>query len=329
MYEMYKKACLEVYVKLHSLKRIALVSLPLVTALCLTLFFASRGAPTASAQALNPQSPHSGCCAVIYRHVATAANTTANWTELDNKDTNNNPNAFVIVTPNRSGSPSHVVDNHPVGVWYDGMLGKWAIFNQDKAAMPIGAAFNVYAIQQYISGGNQSVAILLTASASNSKGNWTYIDSPVTNNNPNAFVNATLVWNPGGKGGVYDAHPLGAWYDASAKKWAIFNEGSMDPIPNGASFNLLLDTPIVSGVFLHTATAANTSGNHTSIDNAATNNSPSAIVFALPNFNPPGQSGTYESHNLGVFYANGKWAIFNEDNAAMSTGVSFDVLVVA
>jgi hypothetical protein len=170
-----------------------------------------------------------------------------------------------------------------VGVWYDGMTGKWAIFNQDRAVMPVGAAFNVYAIQAFSSGGNQSAAVLLIASTANINGNWVYI---------------------------------------------IFNAGSMDPIPAGASFNLLLDTPIVHGTILQTATAANTAGNHTTIDNALTNNNANAIVFATSNFNPPGAGGTYDNHNIGVFYDNGKWSIFNADGAAMPVGAAFDVLTV-
>lgn len=312
----------------HRTSRVALIALPLVVVLSLTLVFSMHGPLSASARTLHPQKPHSGCCAIIYTHVATTANTTANWTELDNKDTNNNPNAFAIAMPNRSGSPGHVVDDHPIGVWYDGITGRWAVFNQDRAAMPVGAAFNIYAIQQFSSGGSTEGAIRHVATPANSKGNWTDIDSPVTNNNPNAFVNVTLDWNPSGVGGVYDPHPLGVFYDTSAKKWAIFNEGSMDPIPNGAAFNLLLDTPLVSGVFLHTSTSTNTSGNHTDIDNAATNKRPGAIVFATPNFGPLGMGGSFETHNLGVYFHDGKWAIFNEDKAAMSTNVSFDVLAI-
>jgi hypothetical protein len=291
------------------------------------MLFLTRIPLKVSAQVLHPQKPQSGCCAVAYTHVATLSNTVGNWTELDNKDTNNNPNAFVIATPDR---PGRVVDTHPIGVWYDVMAGRWAIFNQDCAPMLIGSAFNIYAIQAFSSGGTQSAAVLHVATAANSKGNWTDIDSPVTNNNPSAFVNVTLNWNPGGSGGVYDSHLLGVWYDTAAKKWAIFNEGSMDPIPAGASFNLLLDTPVVSGVFLQTATSANTSLYETTIDNPATNNNPKAIVLVTPNFNPPGLAGTYDAHPLGVFYNQiaGRWVIFNMDEANILTNASFDVLAV-
>lgn len=298
--------------------------LTLVAALSLAVFSTARESLTVSAHSQRTDKPQSGCCADVYTHVATANNTTANWTTLDNNSTNSNPNAFVVVTPNRSGGTA--IDNHPVGVWYDAMTLKWAIFNQDRAAMPVGAAFNIYALSNYLPNSSQAGAILVTASSSNSKNNWTYIDSSITNGNPNAFVNATLAWNPGGKGGVYDPHPLGVWYDTTVQKWAIFNEGSMDPIPNGAAFNLLLDTSVINGVFLQQATSTNMSGNHTDIDNAATNNNPNEVVFAMPDFNPAVQGGSYDASNLGVYYHNGKWAVFNEDNAAMQLGDAFDVL---
>src|SRR5579875_187657 len=239
--------------------RFATVMLTIVTVMGLVVLFSPYASRPASAHTLQPQKPHSGVGAVAYTHVATSADTAAYWTELDNKVTNNNPNAFVIAMPNRSASSNgHVVDNHPIAVWYDAMMGKWAIINQDKAAMPVGAAFNVFAVGQaqqvattqaqntaFVSSGttltaldsfmvphsgnNQSMEIIDVASVTNSKGNWTYIDSPVTNGNPNAFVNATVNWSVNG---VYDPHPLGVFYDATAQKWAIFNEGSIDPIPH-------------------------------------------------------------------------------------------------
>ncbi len=145
-----------------------------------------------------------------------------------------------------------------------------------------------------------------------------------TNNTPNVFLNVTPSWH--GAPVAFDAHPIGVWYDVAAGKWAVFNEGSMDAIPTGTVFNVLIDTPIVHGVFLQQATATNTSKNSTVIDNSVTNNDPNALVFVTPNFNPQGQGGTYEDHILGVSYHNGKWNIFNADGAAMSTSVAFNVL---
>ena len=310
----------------HAPKRIGLVVLLLVASLSLTAFFLSR--TIVFAHTAHLQHPHSGSGAVVYTHIATTANSTGNWTELDNKATNSNPKAIVIVTPNRSPASGHqgVVDNHAIGVWYDAMAGRWAIFNQDLAPIPNGAAFNVYAVPGVLDGGTVEAAVIHVATSSNSQANWTEIDDLVTNNNPNAFVNATLNWNPGGKGGVFDNHPIGVWYNNATGRWAIFNEGSMAAIPNGAAFNLLLDTPIVNGVFLHQATASNTTGDHTVINSSFTNGKTGEIVFVTPNFNPAGKGGVYEDHNIGVFYGNGKWAIFNEDGKAMLNQPAFDVL---
>ena len=63
--------------------------------------------------------------------------------------TNGNPNAIVVVTPNWNpgGVCPCVYNNHPIGVWYTGS--QWAIFNQDIAAMPVNASFNVYVDANY------------------------------------------------------------------------------------------------------------------------------------------------------------------------------------
>lgn len=63
-------------------------------------------------------------------------------TTLDHPATNGNPAAIVIVTQLWTG----IYNPHPVGVYYSG--GKWLIFNEDLAAMPVGAQFNVLVINQ-------------------------------------------------------------------------------------------------------------------------------------------------------------------------------------
>ena len=75
--------------------------------------------------------------------------------------------------------------------------------------------------------------------------------------------------------------------------------------------------------FTHTATALNTSSHVTIIDNPATNNNPTAIVIISQFW-----EGTYNPHAVGVFYAIGKWRIFNQDIAAMPLNAEFNVLVI-
>ncbi len=77
-------------------------------------------------------------------HRATPENVSDNSTYVDDPRTNGRPGAVLSVTQNwNPGGGGGTYNDHPVGVWYDAGAGKWAIFNQDRAAMPEGAAFNV------------------------------------------------------------------------------------------------------------------------------------------------------------------------------------------
>ena len=64
---------------------------------------------------------------------------------------------------------------------------------------------------------------------------------------------------------------------------------------------------------------ANIVGNWTTIDHPLTNNNPYVLVFATPNYNPGATGGTYDNHNIGVYYVGGdkQMAVFNQDGAAM------------
>ncbi len=80
----------------------------------------------------------------VFVHRATSQNTSANSTYLDHPLTNGNPDAVLSVTQNwNPGGGAGTYNAHPFGVWYDGSAEKWAIANEDRAAMPGGAAFNV------------------------------------------------------------------------------------------------------------------------------------------------------------------------------------------
>jgi hypothetical protein len=80
--------------------------------------------------------------------------------------------------------------------------------------------------------------------------------------------------------------------------------------------------------YVHYSTAANSYASWTDLDNAVTNNNPSAIVFVTPNWNPGGVwAAAFDAHPLGVWYdiATNKWAIFNEDESPMPIGAAFNV----
>jgi hypothetical protein len=80
----------------------------------------------------------------VFIHRATSESITENSTYIENRYTNANPEAILFVTQNwNPGGNGDTYNEHPIGVWYDSDAQRWAIFNQDREAMPDGAAFNV------------------------------------------------------------------------------------------------------------------------------------------------------------------------------------------
>ena len=166
-------------------------------------------------------------------HRATDGNSRGDYTYLSDPSINGDPNAIVLVTltPDQ-GSASAAAYAHNIGVWYEGVeKKKWAIFNQDRAAVPAGATFEVEIPPA-------SERFVHRAEPDNTVGNTTYLDDPLTNGHPGVVLSVTQNWNPGGGGrGVYNDHPVGVLYDEDVQKWALYNlDGA--PIPVGAAFNV-------------------------------------------------------------------------------------------
>jgi hypothetical protein len=111
----------------------------------------AEAAPS-QAQGSEGQPPEAGASAntgaepidSVFVHRATSESVSSNSTYLDNRLINGNPNAILSVTQYwnpESGDGAY--NDHSVGVWYDEAAERWAIFNQDRAPMPEGVAFNV------------------------------------------------------------------------------------------------------------------------------------------------------------------------------------------
>jgi len=250
-------------------------------------------------------------------HTATAGNTnTVGWSYIDSPLTNGKPNAIVLITQ-ASGAG---INAHPIGVRYDILYRQWAVYNKDHTDMPEGAAFNVLVPT------TGTAAFFHFATAANSSASVTFIDNPLTNNNPHAIVLVTQNWNPGGVGGTPNNHPLGVLYDGSAHKWGIFNE-DLATMPAGAAFNVVIPS-VDSVVFTHISRSGGISGSTATIDHSLTNGKSDAILFATQNFNPSGVLPKYNKHSIGATYnASNKWAIHNEDFTTMPADVGFNVMV--
>jgi serine/threonine protein kinase len=260
----------------------------------------------------------SGKVRVFLQH-ATPDTIRGNYTIIDNPLTNGNPNAILMVAQNwNPGGGNGTYNNHRVGVWYDGA--RWAIFNQDLAPMTSQASFNVLVPSQ------SSSVFVQVATPQNCGNNYTTIDNPLTNGNPNAIVMVTQSWNPGGGNGMYNNHPVGVWYTPSGK-WAIFNQDGAPMAPQ-TSFNVQILNPGPLA-FVHQVTTTNVGDDYTFFNNGATDGNANAIVLVTQNWNPSGKGGTYNNHEIGVWYTRANnWAIFNVDYAPMPVEASFNVEIV-
>jgi hypothetical protein len=165
---------------------------------------------------------------------------------------------------------------------------------------------------------------------SNIVDNYTLLDHPALNGNPNAVVLATEVWNPPGGTPLYHATPIGVWYSGVDGRWSVYYEDWGVPMPDEATFSICAVTANPDA-FVHTATVANSEYNYTYLDHPDLNGHPDAVVMVTHCWNPGGGgSGTYDPSPLGVWYDSyfGQWSVFNQDLSSMVVGTAFNVLGV-
>lgn len=70
-------------------------------------------------------------------------------------------------------------------------------------------------------------------------------------------------------------------------------------------------------VFEHTVTSANKSNHMTALNHEKLNGNPSAVILVTQNF------GKYNLNEVGVWYSNNKWYIFNQNRKEMPEGTKF------
>ena len=178
-------------------------------------------AATASGQAMD----------TAFVHRSDEKNSRGDYTYLSEPSIDGNPDAVVLVSPiPEQGSDGEGIYDHNVGVWYEPGARRWAIFNQDRAAVPAGTTFQVV-----VPGGPEK--LVHRAELENTDDNSTFLDDPLVNGKPGAILSVTQNWNPGGGSGTYNDHPVGVRYDSGRQRWEIYNtDGSA--MPDGAAFNV-------------------------------------------------------------------------------------------
>jgi len=169
--------------------------------------------------------------AYSWSHTTTATNISGNYTIIDDGRINNNPNAKVFIANNLAN-----YNNKVNGVFYSTALNKWCIYNQSGVSddMDENLEFNII-----VPKGNTDYEHLVhTVDGNNTSNQWTYLNDPDLNNNPDAIIFITQVWNPGGTAnGVYNNHNVGVQYKSN-NRWCIYNEDGAN-LPLGASFNVI------------------------------------------------------------------------------------------
>jgi hypothetical protein len=144
------------------------------------------------------------------------------------------------------------------------------------------------------------------------------------NNGANAY--AVFAHTTGGYG-VYATSDTGtATYAYSGSGSALTIGGGAIHV-SGATTNSGTSLT-TTAAFIHVAAAANISANYTRINNSLCNGDPNAILSVTPNLSPAGTLALYNNHPIGVWYDGSQWTIFQQDNAAMPAGASFNVLVI-
>lgn len=256
---------------------------------------------------------------------ADSANTSGDSAFIVNGATDNEPKDLLFVTANfnATGICGCIYETAPIGVWYDSANDEWAVLREDGSAMPTNESFNVLAVPK----ANSSVFVQ-TANASNITGDYTLIDSSATNGQPDAQLQVTQNWNPNGKGGTYNPHQIGVFYNTTAAKWAVFNEdGSAMTV--GAAFNVMVGQKPSNGgkSSVLTTTSSNQDGDTTLISNHETTGNPNNVTFATQNWNPGGTGGTYNDVQTGVWYTGTREGVFNENQATVPLNASFNILV--
>ncbi|HCY76843.1 MAG TPA: hypothetical protein DHV28_13055 [Ignavibacteriales bacterium] len=244
-------------------------------------------------------------------HHTQAANISSDLTYFDNPLVNRDNNAMVFALHNWNpfGSGTSVYDVK-LGVFhYSNNF--WGVFSQDASSMPEGIYFNVAVAPKSDS------AFLHTTSASNILSNYTTLDNPLLNGNPNAkiLVQSQYVSS-------YNNVNVGLWYNGS--KWTIFNE-DVSAMAEGKDFNVwLLDN---DKSFVHNVDSASLSlqNSYTIFDNPLTNNNPDANILVTQLLN----GGDYFDHVLGVWYYDviQKWILYTEDATPFFNGLKFNVYV--
>ncbi len=269
------------------------------------LLFAAAVIPRAQADTLK-----------VFQVLATSTNISGPAMTIDNPITNRKPGALLIVTQYWAG----VYNPHPVGVFYDTTSAKWQIVNEDLAAMPVNARFNVRVAQPTATRTFEFIATGL-----NSGSDYSVINRSATNGKPAALLLATHYINANHLFASYLPAPIGVLFNAGDKinKWSIYNEDRSSAI---ATCYFVANITKEKNVSSQTSDHMTAVGDTFYISDPVADGNPNAVIFVTHDY---GAAQEFQNHPVGVYYTGTEWAIFNEDVATFAVGETFNIEVFA
>lgn len=251
----------------------------------------------------------------IYVHTATETNVIDHITYINHPELNGNPDASIVFCQNwNPNGLTGVYNNNPTGLWYDGNVAQWAIFNENLVAMPTGTSFNVFIAED-------SEVYTHVANDTNTIGNFTVFDIPDISQFSYLFF--SNYWNPNA---IYNPNAYGTWYTGVER--SLYIQTIAESVPTGAAFKILRGLDASSILFTHTSQSSNISLNWTEIDHPELNENPNATFLYAHYWGLGGaQYEVYLPHHTGVWYTGSRWAIFNQDGAGFPENVRFDIII--
>ncbi|MFK5983190.1 MAG: T9SS type A sorting domain-containing protein [Flavobacteriaceae bacterium] len=169
----------------------------------------------------------------VITHVADVAHQGAapSFTEIDHPLLNdNNPGPYAIMS--NYWNPFSTYNSFNYGFWYDPSTNRRNIYTENGSTIPENTAFKLLVIGNGVSYHSHQ------SDASNISSNWTVLDQPDLNGNPNATFVFSHYWGINGAGSeVTIDKTLSAWYTGT--NWAIYTE-DQSPMPEGIAFDIII-----------------------------------------------------------------------------------------
>jgi hypothetical protein len=236
--------------------------------------------------------------------------------KVDHPFTTDHPDVLLFATPIHSSYSGGMVWQleSPLAMRVTVPHLRWMIRTTDGSDLPLDQELAVLVVAP------SSDAYLHTATDSNVFGNYTVLDHPLLNGNPDA----RLLVAPRD---IYVAAPLenlGVWYNGS--RWSIFLQDNTASMPVRATFQVRV-LPDAGTSFVHTVTEEGETRSY--VDDPRLNGKGLILPHVTQVWNPGGGLGVYNDHLVQMVYDARiqQWAVQNADTATIPAGSSFNIFV--